>query len=221
MHRATGPIARLAWAERYGPVLLLLALTLLSGALARPRLGAALSAVLALVLWLSVCSAARLSRRMRRSGLVAGALIVAVASVGAWLDDGGVRSAGDLLVAVAVAALAVIIARSLAREGVVTLSTISGLLCLYLLIGLFFAQLYMGIADVRDDAFTTSLAGLERFDLMYFSFVALTTVGFGDITPAIDLTKALAITEAVLGQIFLVTVVAAAVARVGPRRDRP
>ena len=218
MGRGTGLIARLARAERYGPVLLLLALTLLAGAVMRASVGAALSALFAVALWTSVCSAARLPRRVRDTGLAAGAGIVVVAVLAAVLGSGRLRAAGDLLVALAVAALAVIIARSLAREGRVTLSTIAGLLCLYLLIGLFFAQLYLAVADVHDGAFATSLAGLERFDLTYFSFVALTTVGFGDITPAIHLTQALAMSEAVIGQIFLVTVVAAAVGRVGPLR---
>ena len=218
MARLTGPLFRLAHAERYGPVLLLLALTLLSGAVAQPRIGAALSAGLAVALWLSVCSAGRLRPRVRDAGLLAGVGIVAVAVVGAALDSDAVRSAGDLMVAAAVLALAVIITRSLVREGSVTLSTISGLLCLYLLIGLFFAQLYVGIWGVDDGAFRASFA-LGRFDFTYFSFVALTTVGFGDITPAINVTKALAMSEAVLGQIFLVTVVAAAVARVNRLRD--
>ncbi len=220
MPRVSGPIARLAQAQRYGPVLLLLTLTMLSGAVTGPRIAAAVSSVLALALWMSVCSAARLGPRVRSAGLMVGAAIVAVAFLGAALDADAVRGLGDLLVAAAVAALAVVIARSLVREGTVTVSTISGLLCLYLLIGLFFAQVYAAIDDVGADAFSSSLNPLDRFDLVYFSFVTLSTVGFGDITPSIHLTQALAITEAVLGQIFLVTVVAAAVARIGQTRAR-
>ena len=211
----TAIVARLVRPERYGPVLLLLALTLLSGAVARPRLGGITAAVLSIGLWLAVCSAAQLTRRARRTGLVVGAAIVAVALTGAALEADGLRCVADLSLAGAVAVLAVIIGRSVARATAVTLSSVAALLCLYLLIGLFFAQLYIAVADVSDTAFASSIDPLGRFDLVYFSFVALTTVGFGDITPVVNLTQALSVTESVMGQIFLVTVVAAAVARLG------
>jgi voltage-gated potassium channel Kch len=44
--------------------------------------------------------------------------------------------------------------------------------------------------------------------LTYFSFVTLTTLGYGDITPASDLARLLAMMEAMLGQLFLVIIVA-------------
>jgi voltage-gated potassium channel Kch len=48
---------------------------------------------------------------------------------------------------------------------------------------------------------------------LYFSYVTLTTVGYGDYTPAGDLGHTLAIVEALLGQLYLVTVVAVIVSR--------
>ena len=55
-------------------------------------------------------------------------------------------------------------------------------------------------------------------NLLYFSFVTITTVGYGDFTAATDLGRSLAITEALIGQIYLVTVVAAIVGGLGARR---
>ena len=74
------------------------------------------------------------------------------------------------------------------------------------------------LPSLRDDAFTSSIAHIERFHPIYFSFIALTTVGFGDITTSIDLTRALAMSEAIVGQLFLVTVVAYVVSRLGQAR---
>ena len=55
-------------------------------------------------------------------------------------------------------------------------------------------------------------------DYFYFSFVTITTTGFGDLTPVTDTGKMLAAFEALIGQVYLVTVVALAVAGVTNRR---
>jgi voltage-gated potassium channel Kch len=50
---------------------------------------------------------------------------------------------------------------------------------------------------------------------LYFSFVVITTLGFGDLTPRTDISRVLVSLEALLGQIFLVTIVAVLVANMG------
>jgi hypothetical protein len=54
---------------------------------------------------------------------------------------------------------------------------------------------------------------------LYFSFTTLTTVGYGDLTARSDLGHTIAVTEALVGQIYLVTVVALLVSDVGRRRE--
>jgi hypothetical protein len=103
------------------------------------------------------------------------------------------------------------------EEGGVTIHSMFGVLCLYLLIGLIFAVAFAVIQDISStDFFTTKDGG--RDDFLYFSYATLTTVGYGDLIAATNLGRALAISEALLGQIYLVTVVALIV---GNLRGRP
>jgi hypothetical protein len=93
------------------------------------------------------------------------------------------------------------------EERTTTIHSMFGVLCLYLLIGLLFAVAYATIQDVGGtDFFTTERAG--RDDFLYFSYSTLTTTGYGDLVAATNLGRSMAITEALLGQLYLVTVVA-------------
>jgi Ion channel len=113
---------------------------------------------------------------------------------------------------------AVIINRIL-RHPEVTVSTILGAICAYLLIGLVFGFLYATIDRIDSRPFFESHPVVDQFDYFYFSFASLTTVGFGDFVSRGDLGRGLSVLEAALGQIFLVTLVARLVSLFGQRRD--
>ena len=98
-------------------------------------------------------------------------------------------------------------------------ATVLGALCVYLLIGLTFYSLFGFIDVVSADGLFAS-GDATSLDFLYFSFVTLTTVGYGDLVAADSLGRMFAISEALIGQLYLVTVVALVVGNIGARRER-
>jgi voltage-gated potassium channel len=90
----------------------------------------------------------------------------------------------------------------------VTYETVLGALCTYVLLGLLFAFAYLALDLVRDAPFFAQPGPHEASEYLYFSFVTITTLGFGDLSPAVGLPQALTALEALLGSVFLVTLVA-------------
>jgi hypothetical protein len=90
----------------------------------------------------------------------------------------------------------------------ITHETVLGVICIYVLLGLLFAFVYLAVDEVRGSPFFAQEGAHTQGEFLYFSFVVLTTLGFGDLSPSPGLPQALVATEALLGQVFLVTVVA-------------
>jgi Ion channel len=106
------------------------------------------------------------------------------------------------------------------EAGGITLQTMFGVLCIYLLIGMFYGTMYGAIESVSNEPFFVSGGTEDISDFLYFSFSTLTTTGYGDLVAATSLGRSLAITEALVGQIYLVTVVGLIVAGFGRTRAR-
>ena len=116
----------------------------------------------------------------------------------------------------------VVLIRLLLRPKI-TLDTVAGALAAYLQIGLFFGALYQLVAQLSSTPFFAGDPKVTGFDYFYFSFITITTTGYGDFTPATTVGQTMAVMEAVLGQMFLVTVVALVVSNLGqsvPRHRR-
>jgi hypothetical protein len=74
-----------------------------------------------------------------------------------------------------------------------------------------FAFVFEAVGNLGSQPFFASQETATRSDYMYFSFITMATVGYGDLTPRGGLGRALAVTEGLFGQIYLVTAVAALV----------
>ncbi|MBW1735417.1 MAG: two pore domain potassium channel family protein [Deltaproteobacteria bacterium] len=118
------------------------------------------------------------------------------------------------------AAAVIIILRHLISQNVVTVDLIWGAVCGYLLIGFMWGDIYSLLETVQPGSFNLGEQDLPDFDsFIYFSFVTLTTLGFGDIVPLTKLAQSLAIIEAVMGQMYLAVNIAALVAiRISQKR---
>ena len=104
--------------------------------------------------------------------------------------------------------VSVVYRQSVFGKGRMTADRVAGAISVYLLLGLLWALVY-GIISASDpsafqglDTFTLTESGVQQ-DFVYFSFVTLTTLGYGDVSPVSQAAKTLAWFEAVLGQLFL------------------
>ena len=210
--------------ERYGLLLTAIIAAFAVQGIATPSraeqilVTALLAATLLLSFW-----AADLSPRLMRP-LVALSLLLIVAAL-ADSSTGGVSSetnriANLLLVLLAPPAIVVGVGRNLRKRQAVTLEAVFGTLCLYLLLGMFFAYVYAVVGKASPPFFATGSNADNIAHYLYFSFTTLTTVGYGDFTARSNLGHTLSVFEALLGQLYLVTVVSMIVSNLA-LRDRP
>lgn len=99
-----------------------------------------------------------------------------------------------------------LIGRDLFQQTRVTIDTVLGSICVYFLIAFFFALCYRAINEFDPDAF--SIGTQVPFDGFHFSFVTLTTVGYGDIIPIARIARVLANIEGVIGSLYPAIVIA-------------
>jgi hypothetical protein len=104
-----------------------------------------------------------------------------------------------------------VVRRVLARP-TVTIQSIYGALSAYLIVGLMFASGYAAIQHLGETAFFANGQPANTQTYQYFSFTTLTTLGYGDFTAAQNGGRAVAVLEALTGQVFLATLVARLVA---------
>jgi hypothetical protein len=108
---------------------------------------------------------------------------------------------------------------------VIDLQFLGGAICLYLLLGLFFTFVY-GLIQIVDTSgpLLVQIALPEKAstaNITYFSYVTMTTVGYGDLTLRANIPRMFAVTEALLGQLYLVSAVALVISRLGQERPAP
>lgn len=105
--------------------------------------------------------------------------------------------------------LSLVTLRQIFRTRRITGAAVSASLCVYLFLGLLWAFAYKIIYTLEPGSFQGLEAGenLEQ-KLFYFSFVTLTTLGYGDITPKATAAHSVAVLQALIGQIYLVVLVA-------------
>lgn len=142
---------------------------------------------------------------------IAFACTIAGGVVGGTL--GAIIAAPILLVIAAMTPF--IIANRLFRHTKVTIQTILGAVCIYLLVALLYSIAYRLFTLGGQPFFADSGRPIYSSDYVYYSFVTITTVGYGDLTAASQFGRMFSITEAIIGQVYLVTIVALLVGSFG------
>jgi hypothetical protein len=150
-------------------------------------------------------------------GLAMLTIAIALAVVSSAAGGADLTGAVGLVSALFIICVVVVIVRSIAWSPEVNAEIILGAICVYVSIGMIFLFAYGAVADIGSSAFFAQGGDGTRALRLYFSYVTLATLGYGDYTPATNIGHMLAVVEALLGQIYLVTVVAMLVARLRVR----
>jgi hypothetical protein len=150
---------------------------------------------------------------------------VVVAGISAALAVGLFFTGGDVLVGtgwivqvVLAVGTAAVIALGVIDQNTINAQSIQGAVGIYWLLGLLFTFAYGAAAVLGSGHFFAQGTDGTTAIRLYFSYVTLATLGYGDYTPATSFGHILAVLEALLGQIYLVTVVAVLVSRLGRTR---
>jgi hypothetical protein len=206
--------------DRYGMVFTLLLTSFVAAAVLTNRPARIVTLILyagALLLALRIAHFPHRVARRLRWGLLGGSALVAALAfvVSGRLFEGlaALWTAAILLLTVFV-----MVGRVL-RHRVVTMQTVFGALSAYLLIGFFFAALFTAAAKLTTAPLFADGEPADSSAIQYFAFITLTTTGYGDLTPAGQPGRSLAVLEALAGQIFLVTLVARLVSVFGIERS--
>jgi len=144
-------------------------------------------------------------------------LATALATLGAILGGDGLYAAAGLIQSLLLIGAVYAVLRAVLSELAVNFRTILGAISVYMIFGLLFTTLYMAIDRLQSAPFFTQ-GGFETGDFIFFSFTTLTTTGYGNLVPAGQPGKMFAGLEMLLGQIFLVTLIAGLVSLWRPRR---
>ncbi len=170
------------------------------------------SATLATALWRSRDDALRMPML---------AVLVAAVLAAVQIADGdkALTTAAGVLSGLFVIATIFVIGRGVIRKGEVNQESIVGAIGIYLLLGMLFTFVYAVLALEGAGPFFAQGTDGTGATRLYFSYTTLCTVGYGDYTAAGNVGHTVAVSEALLGQLYLVTVVALLVGRVRPRRD--
>jgi len=153
-------------------------------------------------------TSARAKPRTVRAALWLSALAVLLAAVSAASDTLLYLNLSAVLQVLLLAGAMAAVLRRVVRNAGADSRTILGAISVYTVFGLLFTFLYGFVARVQDSPFFEGHPSASGSDFIFFSYTTLTTTGFGDLVPADQPGRMLSGLEMMIGQIFLVTLVA-------------
>jgi hypothetical protein len=214
---------RLAGPDRYGALLILIAVTIIATVVLDAHQWERLISVALIGVMLAF--AMRTSQAPTSWQRVALAVVPVIVLATAFAASRGaegstIRAAVSAFVTLMLLAVQVAIVRRLSTHLTISWNTIMGALCVYLLFGMIFSGVYAVAGHLEDGRLFVQQDSFTSTDTLYFSLITLTTVGYGDLTMRADPMRIAAAMEALLGQIYLITAVALLVGNLGRRRRK-
>jgi len=196
-------------ANAFGLVLLLVLVTYALGSLTAFRgwTGVLTTTVAALAAIVGLAGAGVRPTVVRGAGIL-GLVAVILAVLDKLLDDLHLIGASSFVIVGLLMLAAGAILRAVVVETEVGFRTILGAISVYMILGLLFSFLYAAMDRVGSTPFFGSDASVNGGDYLFFSFTTLTTTGYGNLVPVGQPGKMFAGVEMLMGQIFLVTLVA-------------
>jgi hypothetical protein len=213
-------VARLRAAHSYRSVLALVAATFVFASVAGDgRWTDSVLLMLEGVMLVLAVWTAGLARWSSRTLIVILSVTGILAIARLLVDSQRLAGIAGLATGVLIVATIVAIAVGVIDQDEVNAHSVTGAVCIYLLFGLLFLFVYSAIALLGSGPFFAQGTDGTRALRLYFSYVTLATLGYGDYTPAGDLGHTVAVLEALVGQLYLVTVLALLVSRLRGRDD--
>jgi Ion channel len=163
--------------------------------------------------------------RVGRVQLAIGAAVIAVvaASLAKAVSSDALLGVAFIIVSLLLLIAAVTILRRVLRAIEVDFRTILGAISVFTLLGLLFGYLFLALGRLKGGEVFAGAPHAQARDFVFFSYTTLTTTGYGNLVPAGDIGQILAVFEMLVGQFFLVTLVAGLVSLWRPgakaRRD--
>jgi len=172
-------------------------------------------------------SAASGSKRLFIVCAVLALLAIAAIWTAHWIPGSAIVVTANCLNLLFFVIVTVVILSQAFRARTITRETVAGAICAYLLIGLMWAEVFSIIENVSPGSFSSGAVGpagipsarMQVGHFTYYSFVTMTTLGYGDITPLSRPARSLATLEAIIGQLYLAVLIARLVGQHGSSRD--
>jgi hypothetical protein len=206
-------------ADSYGLVLLLVVVTyVVSVSVTEERAASIVLTVQLATVWLTLRTS-RAHRVVRLTANIVLGLAAVVAVVSVFVHNPGDQLGGIFAVCCLLYLIAPFsIVRHLIMRRQIDAETLLGAVAAYLLIGMFFAFAYKAAGEFGSVPFFGPAGNGSLSQDLFFSFVTMTTVGYGNLVPAANPGQTFAVLEAVTGQLFLVVAVGKIISSMRPRR---
>ena len=196
-------------ANAFGVVLLLVLATYVLGSLTAPTgWSSVLTTAVASAAAVVALAGAEVRVVVLRIAFLTAVAAVVLAIISAITGVDALLGASGILMALLMTLAALAILRTVVTETEVGFRTILGAISVYAILGLLYSFLYVALDRIQSVPFFGRGVTLEHGDFLFFSFTTLTTTGYGNLVPAAQPGKMFAGLEMLMGQIFLVTLVA-------------